>query len=97
MATDDDGDDQDIRLATAGAMTPEVFADHVLGVQVRHGVGRILMLKHRPVPAFIDGEIGISDTPAEACVLMMPESGLRELYEDLRELFDDGDEVNDSD
>lgn len=85
MSEDKQDASQNVSLGSAAPMTPEVFADHVLGVEICHGVGRVLMVKHRPVAALISGNIGIADTPAEACVLMMPVNGLRELHQALGE------------
>lgn len=97
MSADEKPKGKDVSYGAANPMTPEVFADHVLGIGVHHGVGRILMIKHRPVPAFVGDNVGIMDTPAEACVLIMPESGLRELRDELNTLFDETGAENDSD
>jgi len=78
----------ELRAAMPNPSTPEIYADHVMGIEDFHGVGRVLMAKHRPVPAMqSDRELVLADMPQEACLLMMPISGLRELKEKLDVYF----------
>jgi len=72
---------------------PDLFVDHLAGVSLKHGIAKLLFIKHRP---FIgdSAKVKASDLVVESCILSTSEDGLRELSKRLNTYIEnlDGEE-----